>query len=90
METPKRPDTIRAGPLESLLDREEIAERSDDPGPGSPDDVVDLTWTQDDAAHAGTVAAAASGDLTPDETLADVASSLGYLERTIDEDDYDR
>lgn len=76
--------------LDTVLDRVDIAERTDEPAPVPDDDGVDLSWARDDAAHAGRVEAAAHGEVTPDEALEDVASSLGYRERSLDEDDYNR
>ena len=79
----------RATRLDRSLDAIDLTAGVDELDPVETPD-PDIRWAGDDRAHAGTLAAAAAGDLTADEALEDLASGLGLRERGIDEDDYDR
>jgi hypothetical protein len=75
-------------PIDTALEGDEIVQRIDEVDPVETDDEVDLRWVRD-TERAGTVEAAAHGDVTPGEMIDDVAAGLGF-ERPDDEDDYDR
>lgn len=79
----------RATRLDRSLDAIDLTEELDELDPTTTPD-PDLSWADDDPAHAGTMAAAATGDLTTDEAVDELAAGLGLRERSLDEDDYDR
>lgn len=77
--------------LPSTLEQRRIAAQSDPTEPVGEDAAVDLDFVREDSRLAGTLDAAAAGELTPDEAIDEVAAGLGLdpPDDDVGDDDYE-